>query len=214
MPDPSPAEEVQSLPEKIQSLLDRLRGGDEAARVGLYAMAREWMVRLVRLMLTGYPGVRRWEQTDDVTQNALIRLDRALAVVRPETAKEFCGLAALQIRRELIDLARQYFGPQGHGANYHSGQAARGGEDTPPSDLDPSDSSHNPERLSRWTAFHDQIQALPEEERAAFEARWYDGMSNGEAAELLGISVSTLIRRYHAACQRLNDALGGDLPFR
>ena len=34
-------------------------------------------------MLKGYPGVGRWEQTDDVLQNSLVRLDRALGSVAP-----------------------------------------------------------------------------------------------------------------------------------
>ena len=39
-------------------------------------------------MLRDYPRVGRWEQTDDVLQNALLRLWRALEDVRPATARE------------------------------------------------------------------------------------------------------------------------------
>ncbi len=56
-------------------------------------------------MLRDYPRVKRWEDSDDVLQNALIRLLQALAAVKISTAKDFYALAALQIRRELLDLA-------------------------------------------------------------------------------------------------------------
>ena len=64
-------------------------------------------------MLKGYPGVARWEQTDDVAQNALIRMDRALRAIPRRRLPDFSRLAAAQVRRELIDLARHYFGPRG-----------------------------------------------------------------------------------------------------
>src|SRR5262249_12443431 len=59
----------------IQACLDRLRGGDEAARAELLGCACERLLQLARKMLKGYPNVRRWEQTDDVLQNAFLRLD-------------------------------------------------------------------------------------------------------------------------------------------
>ena len=49
-------------------------------------------------MLKGYPGVARWEQSNNVAQNALIRLDRALRAVAPPTARDFFRLAAAQVR--------------------------------------------------------------------------------------------------------------------
>jgi len=40
--------------------------------------------------------------------------------VAPESSRQFWNLAALQVRRELIDLAHHHLGPQGHGARHHS----------------------------------------------------------------------------------------------
>src|SRR5262245_35464825 len=78
-------------------------------------------------MLKGYPNVRRWEQTDDVLQNAVIRLHRALQQLTVQTPLDFFRLAALNIRRELLDLARHYYGPQGRGRTTTPGAPA-----TPP----------------------------------------------------------------------------------
>ena len=63
-------------------LLERLRAGDHSARDRLIALAQGRFVALARAMLRRYPHVRRWEQTDDLLQAALMRLHRSLAQVR------------------------------------------------------------------------------------------------------------------------------------
>src|SRR5262245_49976184 len=192
-----------SMTVQIQSCLQRWAQGEQAARDELLAVASGWLRRLVAVMLRDYTRVGRWEQTDDVLQNALLRLWRALEDVRPTTLRDFCGLATLQIRRELVDLARHYFGPLGPGAHHATAASPRAAAAAAP---DPSaSSSSNPARLAAWTDFHDQIAKLPADLRAAFEARWYLDLSYAEAAELLGVSVSTVIRHYQAACRQLNE---------
>jgi len=71
-------------------------------------------------MLRNYPGVGRWVEASDVLQGSLLRLLRALESVQPESTRAFFGLAAEQKRRELLDLARHFYGPQGLGANHAS----------------------------------------------------------------------------------------------
>ena len=207
MADPS----SQTL--QVQAYLDRLRGGDEAARAELLNCACERLRRLTRKMIKGYPKVHRWEQTDDVLQNAAIRLERTLRQLPVETARDFFRLAALHIRRELLDLARHYYGPQGQGA-HHATWAPDGsvtaGDDSGP--LARADLSQEPSRLAAWGEFHEQIGALPDEEREAFDLLWYQGLSQAEAAELLGVSERTVKRRWQAARLRLHEALQGELP--
>jgi len=90
----------------LQRCLERLRAGDSTARAELLNSACERLQRLTHKMLQDYPRVRRWEETGDVCQNALIRLCRTLETISPESVRDFYRLAALQVRRELIDLAR------------------------------------------------------------------------------------------------------------
>ena len=71
-------------------------------------------------MLREYSKVKRWEQTDDVLQNAMLRLHRSLVEVKPESPRQFYGLAATQIRRELIDLARHHYSEKGIGENHET----------------------------------------------------------------------------------------------
>src|SRR5215831_13072988 len=170
----------------IQACLDRLRGGDEAARGELLGCACERLRNLARKMLRGYPTVRRWEQTDDVLQTAVIRLHRALQQVPVPTPLDFFRLAALNIRRELLDLSRHYYGPQGQGA--HHATWGLGESSTTRSDSGlaaPPDPSHDPARLAAWGEFHEQIGALPDDQREVFDLIWYQGLSQAEAAKLL-----------------------------
>ena len=196
----------------IQACLDRLRGGDETARAELLSCACERLRNLARKILKGYPNVRRWEQTDDVLQNAALRLHRALQQMPVQTALDFFRLAALNIRRELLDLAKHYYGPRGQGAHHATwgpGGSSATGSDSEPAPHDPSD---DPARLAAWGEFHERIGALPDEERAVFDLIWYQGLSQAVAAELLGVSERTVKRRWQAARLRLHEALGGEVP--
>jgi RNA polymerase sigma-70 factor (ECF subfamily) len=105
---------------KLQHWLDQLRAGDRQARNELLAHAGERLQHLTRKMLRRFPRLRRWEQTDDVVQDATLRLHRSLADVYPESARHFYNLAALQIRRALLDLSKHHFGPLGQAAKHHT----------------------------------------------------------------------------------------------
>jgi RNA polymerase sigma-70 factor (ECF subfamily) len=197
----------------IQGCIDRLRGGDESARAALLGCAAGRLARLARKMLKGYPGVARWEQGDDVAQNALIRLDHALRAVAPPTARGFFRLAAAQVRRELIDLARRYQGPRGLGA-HHATQAGRGDSaDGAAMAAESPDTTYDPGRLAAWAEFHAAVAALGEADRELFDLLWYQGLTQAEAAHLLDVTERTVTSRWLAARVRLGDSLGGQLPI-
>lgn len=195
---------------QVQAWIDRLRAGDPAAREAVLSCAVDRLRRLTRKMLRDYPGVRRWEQTDDVLHNASLRLYRALAEVTPDSARDFFRLAAVQIRRELIDLARRHAGPRGLGAN-HASRAGDGGSEGG-RDLDPTDQTHDPSHLAEWTEFHLQVESLGDEEREVVGLLFYQGLSQAEAAAVLEVSERTVKRRWQSARLALFDAMGGRIP--
>jgi RNA polymerase sigma-70 factor (ECF subfamily) len=197
----------------IQGWIDRLRAGDESARAALIECAGARLTRLTRKMLKAYPGVGRWEQTDDVLQNALIRLDRALKAVTPPSTRDFFRLAAVEIRRELIDLARRYYGPEGAGAHHSTRLREDAPGDPPTCRREPEETTCDPGRLAAWTEFHRRIEQLPQEERELFDLLWYQGLTQSEAAQVLGVAERTVNRRWVAARLKLGEALGGQLPF-
>ena len=55
-----------------------------------------------------------------------------------------------------------------------------------------------PLRLAAWTELHEQVEALPPEEREAFDLLYYQDLPQAEAAQVLGVSLATLKRRWLA----------------
>ena len=198
---------------RIQGWIDRLQAGDESARDELLNCACERLTRLTRKMLRGYPRVKRWEETGDVVQNASMRLYRSLSEVKPRTAADFFRLAALNIRRELLDLAKHYYGPLGHGAKHASIGKESDSDSKPRLGADKADSlGDDPSKLAAWAEFHRQIELMPDEEREVFDLLWYQGLSQAEAAQVLQVSERTVKRRWQAAQHALSDALHGEVP--
>jgi RNA polymerase sigma-70 factor (ECF subfamily) len=195
---------------RMQRCLDRLRAGDAAARNELVAAASERLTRLARKMLKG--RLRRLEQTGDVLHNAVVRLCRALQGAPPATLREFFGLAALQVRRELIDLARHHFGPHGAAAHQQSDPLLEGSGAEEGAALDFPDRGDEPSNLAAWGEVHEKVGALAEEEREVFNLVYYQGLTHAEAAALLGVSTKTIQRRWQSACLALHDLMGGELP--
>ncbi|MCB9925620.1 MAG: sigma-70 family RNA polymerase sigma factor [Planctomycetaceae bacterium] len=195
---------------QLQALLDLASEGDDEAYGQLVSQASERLLKLTRKMIQGFPRLRRWEATDDVFQTAAMRLYRSLSEVKPESVRDFFGLAATQIRRTLIDLARHHYGPEGHGAKHHTdgdGQAADDG-------VLKQQSGQNlkPESLDAWVRFHEAVEQLPKHEQEVFQLLWYAGLQQSEAATLLGVSVPTVQRRWYQAQHYLRRAADGNSP--
>jgi RNA polymerase sigma-70 factor (ECF subfamily) len=195
-----------SSPETTQlhRWLDRVQAGDLAAREELLRGVGNRLERMARKMLGRFPSVRRWVETDDVLQSALVRLLRALRDVRPDSMRAFFGLAAEQMRRELIDLARHYYGPHGHGAHHASHGPT---EDSSAPAFNPADRAEAPGELERWTTFHEEVEQLPAEEREVVGLMFYHGWKTAEVAELFGVSERTVRRRWEAALVKLHQVL-------
>jgi RNA polymerase sigma-70 factor (ECF subfamily) len=194
---------------ELENLLVQAQQGRDEAYGELIAHATERLLKLTRKMLAGYPHLRRWEGTDDVFQNAAMRLHRSLNDVKPESVRAFFGLAATQIRRTLIDLARHHFGPEGHAARHHTDAAEPNGACAiEQGEALPS----KPETLEAWANFHAAIEDLDEPECEVFSLVWYGGLPQKEIAGLLNVSVPTIQRRWYRAQVQLYDALQGQSP--
>ncbi|MCY2936574.1 MAG: sigma-70 family RNA polymerase sigma factor [Planctomycetota bacterium] len=190
---------------QLQNLINRGLNGDSTANDDLLAHACERLLRLTRKMFHAYPSLRRWEQTDDVFQNSMLRLHDALAAKQVTSVRHFFNLAGLQIRRELIDLGRHHYGPQGAAKKHHT--------DHQPSDNQDGalyDQADEPEDLTSWSEFHAEVEKLPEEEQEVVNLLYYEGLSQEESAELLGISISTVKRRWHSARLKICEALSSE----
>ena len=155
-------------------------------------------------MLRSFPNVGRWVDADDVLQNALLRLFHTLQTTTPESMRHFVNLAALQIRRELLDLARHFRNrldqPAGGSTCDDGAVEATDRHSEAASDLD------------RWSAFHEQVDQLPIEEREVIGLTFYHGWTQIQIAELFGVDERTIRRRWRSACLKLSEALGSQFP--
>lgn len=192
---------------QLQLLIDKVLAGDEKARSALLDHACDRLLRLTRKMFHARRDLRRWEQTDDVFQNAMLRLHRALSDVKPESVRHFFNLAAVMIRRTLLDLAKHHLGRHGEGANHHT--------DGQPADDEGGalhDRAEQPDDLQGWSAFHAQVESLPNEEREIVGLLFYEGLTQEEAAHVLAVSLRTVKRRWLSARCRLRQQLNEPEP--
>lgn len=198
---------------RLHELFPALQAGDEAARQEVVGVVVERMRQVTHRMLLSFRSVRRWDDTDDVVQNAAIRFMRALRETPLENPEHLVRLATLQIRRELVDLARKHRGPESYAANHESNSTVVDSDVV--MRVSYAADPYLPEPgIERWAAFHEAAGALPAEERAVFELAWFLGAEQVEVAEHLGCSVRTVKRRWESVKQALRDALGDESPHR
>jgi RNA polymerase sigma factor (sigma-70 family) len=199
----------ESFAGPLSQCLEDLAAGDLAARDRIIELCSGRLRTLASRMLSRFPSVRRWDDTDDVFQNAVMRLHRALGALRVGSPREIMALAATQVHRELIDLARRHAGPGSYAANHHTnafGRDESGGRQHIDAATQPS------HELDRWTLFHEAIAGLSPERREVFQLVWYLGADQKTIARLIGCSERTVKSRWREAREAVRKALDGQGP--
>jgi RNA polymerase sigma factor (sigma-70 family) len=185
----------------IQACLIRLAAGDLGAREELLQISRGRLLAVTRRWLDRCSRLRRWVESEDVLQNSLIRLDRAMDQIPLEKTTDFFAIAATNIRREVHDLLRHYFGNHGVGANHDTPGPAR--DERSVIDAHPDGDRNDPAKLAEFAELLEAISSLPQAEREAIDLHEYLGLTLKEVAEVLGTSTKTVSRRLAAAKLRL-----------
>ena len=188
----------------VQRYLDALAG-----ETPVEPIVRNLLDRSVRrlhhlcaaLLHRSYPRLARPPlnlETDELLGAVVERLLKALREVRPGTVREFFALAGQHMRWELNDLARR-LDEQPAAVELREGLApAPAG----------SDSGLSPE----GRRLLDVIDSLPPDEREAFDLVRVQGLTHGEAAELLGVATKTVQRRLERGLRLLTEWLGDAGP--
>ncbi len=184
----------------LQRLLDNLSDSHDE----LLLRACDRLRFLARKRLTGFPTLRRWVETDDVLQNAMLRLHRSLAEVKPANVEEFFALAALQVRRELLDLQRHLLGPEGEVSHHHTDGTGKAADDVDGPLLNAAEDAAVP---IAWNRFHDLVESLPPDEKAVLDLIFIHDLTQEEAAQVLKCSLRTVKRRWQSARIRLQEAI-------
>jgi len=202
--------------DRLATCLERLAAGDQTARDEILELCQARLQVLSHRLLGRFARVRRWDNTDDVAQNAALRLYRALGETVPKDTRGLLGLMAVQIQRELIDLARKHAGPHSWASNHDTNAGMKGSEwECRVDGAAAPDESQEEIPIERWEEFHAAIKALPGDLREVFRLVWYLGLDRESAAKTLGCSVRTLGRMWQEAREQVRQTLGeqaGEIP--
>ena len=187
----------------VQRFLNDLAGihGDSPAepiiRDLLAGAVNRLQVLCSSLLFRSYPRLARPPlnlQTDELLSSVVERLLKAMREVRPTTVRQFFALANQHMRWELNDLARRLD---------EQAAAVELRDSLVPAAPDSSASQVSPNTRRILEA----IGGLPEEEREAFNLVRVQGMSQPDAAAVLGVSAKTVQRRLNRGRLLLADQL-------
>jgi RNA polymerase sigma-70 factor (ECF subfamily) len=172
-------------------------GGDERVVRALLERAVDRLHVLCATMLhRSYPRQTKGPvnlQTEELLSAVTERLLKAMRTARPAGVRQFFALANQHMRWELNDLARRLEERPAAVALPH------GGVSSP----DSSGSALTPDGRRMLEA----IGELPEDEREVFDLVRIQGMTYGEAAEVLGVSAATVKRRLNRGLRLLAERL-------
>ena len=199
----------------VQHYLDELAGGapaeagggcgvppqDQIVRALLDRAARRLHQLCAGVLHRNYPRLTRPPlnlRADEMLGAVVERLLRALREARPGTVRQFFALATQHMRWELLDMTQRLDQQR---------PAAELGDRQIPAPA-ASDTGLTPDARRMLAA----IDNLPEGEREAFDLVRIQGMSQAEAARVLGVSVMTVNRRLNRGLKLLTRALSDLRP--
>jgi RNA polymerase sigma-70 factor (ECF subfamily) len=188
----------------VQRYLDALAGDSPAepiVRALLDRAVRRLHLLCATLLHRSYPRLTHPPlnlQADELLGAVAVRLLKALREIRPPTVRQFFALANQHMRWELNDLARRL-------------------DEQPPAvelreGLVPAPASSGSGLTPDGRRMLQAIDDLPEQEREAFDLVRAQGMTQAEAARLLGVSAVTVKRRLNRGLRLLTEKLGDLRP--
>ena len=188
----------------VQRYLDEL-AGDSPAEPIVWALLDRAVRRLhllgATLLHRSYPRLARppWNvQADELLGAVEERLLKSLREARPRTVRELFALANQHMRWELDDLARRLE------CQPAAAELCEGLVPAPASGA----SGLSPDGRSMLRA----IGELPEDEREVFDLVRIQGMTQAEAAHVLGVSEETVTRRLSRGLRLLAEHLADLCP--
>jgi RNA polymerase sigma-70 factor (ECF subfamily) len=175
------------------ALAARLVEGDEDALRRLYDRLAG-RVRAIALRLLARPS-----EADDVVQETFVEVWRSADRYDPARGSLATWVSIIAHRRAVDRLRRPATRPLGEEI---SGSLATASSS-------PHENVADGQERARVTR---ALTALPPEQREPIELMYYRGLSQSEAAELLGVALGTLKGRVRAGMARLGQMLGDPAP--
>ncbi len=188
----------------VQRYLDELAEDSPAepiVRALLDRAVRRLHLLCATLLYRSYPRLAQPPldlQADELLGAVAERLLKAMREVHPQTVRQFFALANQHMRWELNDLARR-LDEQPTAVELREG-------------LVPAAQSSGSGLTPNGRRMLEAIETLPEDEREAFGLVRVQGMSQNEAARLLGVSAVTVKRRLNRGLRLLTEQLADLRP--
>jgi RNA polymerase sigma-70 factor (ECF subfamily) len=190
----------------VQRYLDQLAGDSPAepvVRALLDTAVRRLHLLCATLLYRSYPRLTQPPlnlQAEELLSAVAERLLKAMRQIRPQTVRQFFALANQHMRWELNDLARR-LDEQPTPVELREGQV-------------PAPASSGSGLTPNGRRMLEAIDSLPEDEREAFGLVRVQGMTQTEAARVLGVSVVTVKRRLNRGLRLLTEKLADLRPMK
>jgi RNA polymerase sigma-70 factor (ECF subfamily) len=201
-----------SLSVQTEALLDRLRAADDQALGELFMLHRERLWRMLYVRLDD--RLRSRLAPDDVLQETFLDVARRIGEYLAGPAVPFyVWLRFLTVQR-LQMMQRAHLGAQMRDAGREVATARGGGPFASSESMagqlvshltSPSQAAIRRELQQRLRAALDEMDPL---DREVLALRHFEELSNGEVAEVLGITKEAASKRHVRALKRLRDILG------
>ncbi len=190
----------------LQDLIERLKNGDDSARRALLERVYHRLRRISAAVFEReFPRLRAGHDLDSVVDEAWAQLNKALETTRPATVEGFYDLVFRKVRHALMDMARRQ---QRHDRDRQ--QELPGPDESDAENLAAlNDTTYEPSRLAFWTEFHQEVESLPDSQRAVFQFHYFAEFPQAEIARLLDLPPKRVSRLWIAATIRLAERLHG-----
>lgn len=195
---------------RLDEAVARFNAGDKAAIEDLLGHVRHRLMVITRRKLRGPGGfatVARWYATDDVVQEVCLKLEQTLRNTPVNTGDHFLRLAAIHIKRALLNMHAHTRTKSHFSATLRADRA--GNDDGPDGPL-----ARAPARTDaefRWDKFLDHFKSLTDEQRQMLDDVFFNGCTQQEAAGRLNIAITAFKERWLKLKLQLIDE--GFTPF-
>ena len=166
-------------------LLEKLRNNDKDAKNAIIVQTLNRLERISRRMFHKFPALKQSEETGDILHMLVLKLDKALSTVAPDSVAGYFALVNLNLNWILKELARK---------TKASGVLKSNGMNDILNGV--SDPYSGPKSNLEWVDFFEILEKLSQENREVFDLIWLQGLDQKQAAKVLGISLRTFIRRW------------------
>lgn len=199
-----------------ETLLERLRAGDDASLAELFSLHRERLRRLVHFRLD--PRLRGRVDADDLLQESYLNAAGRLRHFLEKPSMSFFVWLRMIVDQTLADAHRRHLGAQirdaGREVRLGAGGRRAGGRSEGTSTsmafriagnlTSPSQAAI---REETYRQLEEALESMDPTDREVLALRHFEELTNGEVAEVLGIQEKAASIRYVRALRRLKGIL-------